>query len=285
MDNDPGPLPSILSGMKKVRMQDCTVRTLKDRKSIISVSEPVVLENHPTLPPPQSVIVQKSPSPLPSQPLIMQKSSSPLPLEPIIMHDFSSLPSGYSDDDSEKYSCAEADRYPSTDVKVVERRDEDNACEMKETIDSENASAYSKRYRRKMYNLLLASIDTQISANTNDLIDEYLSHVNDVNDSSREEADSDRSISSDDSDNNDKELCVYIDNYIDDAYNGAMTYLKPNQNDGRKMNRPARVNTSSRTLRSTENYKTFDENDGTKTFSMSKSQYSRDSRAKSYESE
>jgi len=134
--------------------------------------------------------------------------------------------------------------------------DEKVAKKIEEQVDSEGdsdaVSTYSNRYRKKMYKQLLVSIDTQISANTNDLIDEYLSHVRDINASSRDFLEYSASFSSDESDEDDKELCVYIDNYIDDAYNGAITNCKTGDIGNSRSERILQVDDN--TLRATENY-------------------------------
>lgn len=248
----------------------CTVNVEEDNKINISAAEPVHSKHSPTsfssqslhnssgmlLPQPIS-----APELLPSQPAALHKYSPPLP----------SLPSGCADNDSDEYICADANQCLSVNVELVERRDDAKVFEMKETIDSDNGSNYSKRYRRKIYKQLLASIDTHISAITNDLIDDYFSHINNINNSLKDYVDSDHSFSSDDSDNDDKELCVYIDNYIDDACNGATTYFEPQNSRDGKVNCPSQFDAPINTLRLTEKYKTFDDNGATKSASMSES--------------
>jgi len=86
-----------------------------------------------------------------------------------------------------------------------------------------------------MYNQLLASIDRQPSADTNELVDEHLSSVEQIrsvsnfNDCPSANIESDCILSSHKSDKDEKERCVNINNYINDAHEEVVTSHQPNE--------------------------------------------------------
>lgn len=126
-----------------------------------------------------------------------------LPNTPIPCHLFSS---NYKDENNNEYTLANENTLRSTDqYQSAEQMVEVSKNQVESEDGDDVISTESSRHRKKMFIHLLESIDTQTSTNTNGLIGEHLTHVDFI---------SRNDVHSHDSDT---ELCLQIDNYIDDA--------------------------------------------------------------------